>query len=272
MRESAIPLSALRERIALEEQGRCTAMRLPVASGHAGLDGFMEGGLGRGALHEIFAKKRNDAGSAAIFATVWAIRTVIQQPEDAQALLWLRSAEAERQSGRIYAPGFVEYGGDPETLLLACARNDIALLRAAADAVRCTGLGAVIIECRGNIPLLDLTASRKLALAVRDSGVTAFLLRIDAQPGPSAAHTRWAVRPAPSVPLAANAPGPPVFEAELLRQRAGPAGKIWQMEWDRDRRQFREAGQEKALSGIVVPVPADGQMADRASERARLTG
>ena len=76
----------------------------------------------------------------------------------------------------------------------------------------------------GKCPALDLTASRRLALAAEQSGVTLFLLRLEAQPVPSAADTRWTVGAAPSRSLEADAPGPPMFEIELLRRRAGPAG------------------------------------------------
>ena len=74
------------------------------------------------------------------------------------------------------------------------------------------------------MPLLDLTASRRLALAAEQSGVTLLMLRLEAEPVPSAADTRWAVSAAPSQALEANAPGPPQLEIELLRRRVGPFG------------------------------------------------
>src|SRR5690606_33522627 len=99
--------------------------------------------------------------------------------------------------------------------------------RAGVDALRCNELGVVVIELWGDPPALDLTASRRLALAAETSGVSALLLRMGAAAGPSAARTRWQVSAAPSVPLAANAPGYPGWNIELLRQRGGPAGGPW---------------------------------------------
>jgi protein ImuA len=105
------------------------------------------------------------------------------------------------------------------------------------------------------------TANRRLALATEKSGVSLFLLRIDAMPVPSAAETRWQVAAAPSRALPGQAPGLPTFDITLLRQRSGPSGLDWRLEWDRDQRKFREA----AVSGAVVPVPARGPAADGAA-------
>jgi protein ImuA len=96
-----------------------------------------------------------------------------------------------------------------------------------------------------------LTASRRLVLAAEQSGVTLFLLRLDAEPVPSAADTRWAISAAPSQALEAKAPGAPMFEIELLRRRAGPSGMRWRLEWNRDRLIFREP----TLPG-AMPLPS----------------
>ena len=115
-------------------------------------------------------------------------------------------------------------------------------------------LGALIVEAHGKCAGLDLTASRRLALAVEQSGVTLLMLRLEAEPVPSAADTRWAVSAAESSALDANAPGPPMFEIELLRRRAGPSGMRWRLEWDRDQSIFREP----ALPGAMVSLPSRG--------------
>src|SRR3546814_16745194 len=78
-------------------------------------------------------------------------------------------------------------------------------------------------------------------------------------PAPSTAHTRWAVRSAPSLPLEANAPGHPAMEVELLRQRGRPAGGVWQVEWDREQTIIRDRNRDRpALSGAVVHLPVRG--------------
>lgn len=250
MRESSSPLAGLRKRIArLAADGG--PVRRPaegwLASGHASFDDAIGGGLAIGRCHEFFAADALDATSAAAFAALLALRTPGKAP-----VLWLRTADAGRRTGHIYAPGIAELGGDPGRLLLIETPDPKMLLTCANDAVRCTGSAAVIVESWGKFPLLDLTAGRRLALGARDAGTVLLMLRLNAAPAPSVAETRWAVAAAPSRALEANAPGAPGFALELLRWRAGPAGMHWQLDWDSDEQAFRE----KALSGAVLPVAA----------------
>ncbi|MGB7373907.1 ImuA family protein [Pontixanthobacter sp.] len=227
-------------------------------SGHLSLDAYLSGGFQRGQLHEIFSGSADDNGSAAGFAVMLAQCGL----EPGKTILWLRTLSAIRNGGRFNLAGFAELGGDPSALLMAVAPDETALLRSATDALRCDGFGIVVIECWGSPAILDLTASRRLTLSAKRSGVTAVMLRLGAAEQPSTACTRWAVRSARSNPLAANAPGYPMLELTLLRQRAGPSGKSWLVEWDRDGRTFRtpsqtecDAGHQPApLPGDVVPV------------------
>ena len=232
------------------------------ATGHEGFDAAFEGGLARGRVHEMFALEADDAASAAGFAAMLALRA----RRGGQPVMWLRTDDAERRGGGLYAPGLAELGGDPGELVIGQAPDPVALLRGAADAARCAGLGALIVECWGKCPALDLTASRRLALAAERSGTVVFMLRADAEPVPSSAETRWSVRAAGSDGLEADAPGPPTFEIELLRRRAGLAGTRWRMEWDRDRCIFREP----ALPGDLVSLPSRGPAAPAPAERIRL--
>ncbi len=248
MRESVDHLAMLRRNLASIAGGRLLSGDKRIATGHPGLDTAFEGGLARGRVHELFAAEADDGPSAAGFAAMLALRTVGRRAP----IFWLRSDEAERRGGMIHAPGLIELGGDPDSLVLGQAPDARALLRVAADAARCPGLGALIVEAHGKCPALDLTASRRLALAVEQSGATLFLVRLEAEPVPSAADTRWAIGAAPSEALEANAPGAPTFDIELLRRRSGPAGMRWRLEWNRDRLIFTDP----ALPGAVVPLPS----------------
>lgn len=259
MSESLEHLAVLRRRIAkIVDPGQAaTAADGCFATDHIAVDAALDGGLARGRLHELFADSEEDAGSATGFGAMLAIRA--RTP--GSAILWLRTDAAERRCGRFHGPGFAELGGDPDALLLATAPDPVALLRCAAEAARCAGLGAVVVESWGKFPALDLTASRRLALAAEKTGVTVLMLRIGAVPVPSAAETRWAVRSAASAALEADAPGPSMLDIELLRRRAGASGMRWRVEWDRDRCAFREP----ALSGAVLPLPAHGSAEDPAA-------
>ena len=245
MRESVGHLEMLKTQLVSIAGGERLSETGRVATGHKALDVALSGGFARGRVHELFAAEANDGPSAAGFTAMMALRAVGEEP-----ILWFRTEMAEQRGGRLHGPGLAELGGDPNALILAIAPDTKALLRCAADAARCPGLKALVIEYPGKCPLLDLTASRRLALAVEQTGVALFILRLEAEPVPSAADTRWAVSAAPSRALEANTPGSPAFEIELLRRRSGPAGMRWQLEWDRDRLAFIEP----ALPGAVVPL------------------
>ncbi len=219
-------------------------------TGHAGLDAAIGGGFARGRVHEFYAADADDASAAAGFAVAVALGVA----GDGGEVLALRSRRAVTGAGVLQGAGWADLGGAPDRALFGVVADDMALLRAAVDAMRSAALAAVIVETWGPVRTLDLTAHRRLALAAEKSGVPLLFLRVDAAPGPSAAQTRWQVAPAPSQALPGNAPGQPVFAVELLRQRGGPAGLDWMVEWNRDRRTFR-APHTAALSGAVVSVP-----------------
>jgi protein ImuA len=177
-----------------------------------------------------------------------------QRRSGTRFLAWVRQAFAETETGRLHAPGLAAFGLDPARLILVRARDTIGVLRAGVEAARCGGLGAVIIEPWGNHRALDLTATRRLALAAEKSGVAVILLRQGGEAEVSAASTRWRVGALASGPLAANAPGRPAFDVTLLRHRAGPAGSTWRLEWDHEQHVFRRLA---PLSGAVVSLPSD---------------
>ncbi|GLK84253.1 ImuA family protein [Ancylobacter defluvii] len=221
--------------------------------GAPGADGALGGPLACGALHEVFAAAAGDMAAAAGFTLALAQRaSSARSAGGARPLLWVRQETVDTEAGRLAATGLHTLGIDPARLLLVRAPGAEAALRAADDAVRCSALGAVILEPWGEPKALDLTATRRLSLRAGDSGVTVLLLRPTGRPGPSAGVTRWQVRGAPSRPLAGDAPGAPSFLVELLRHRAGHAGVSWHLEWDRETCSFRDI---VALPRFVVSVP-----------------
>lgn len=221
------------------------------ATGVAAVDSALAGGIAYGRVHEIHAAESDDLAGAAGFAAILASAMAAGQTSP-RPLLWLRTLRAAQSAGMIQGEGWRDLGGTPGNCLFVLAHDAKQLLRATVDALRSGSIGALIAETVGNLPELDLTASRRLALAAEKSGITLFLLRGDAAAHPSAAETRWRVAAAPSRALPAQAPGAPVFDLELLRQRSGPSGMRWQLEWNRDRRIFTQA----EAVGAVVSVPA----------------
>src|SRR3546814_17017055 len=117
-----------------------------LASGHARFDAAIGGGLATGRTHEFFAADALDATSAAAFAALVALRTPGKAP-----LLWLRTNDAGKRSGPIYAPGIAELGGDPDRLLLVEAADPKMLLPCAHDAVPCPERGRASCRERGGL-------------------------------------------------------------------------------------------------------------------------
>lgn len=252
-RLSSNTIAMLRARVAAVERPRAAASVDMVPLGHDGIDAALNGGLMRARLHEIYATTLEDSSSAAGFAAM----LCAQAARPGATIFWLREQSAEARGGCLHAPGLVEIGVDPGRVVLGVMDDALALLRVAAEVVRCPDIDVAVIELWKNPRALDLTATRRLAVAAEASGVTTLMLRTDAEPGPSAAQTRWSVGSAAAAALEADAPGYPTFELRLMRQRGGRADGAWRVEWDREQNIFRES----ALSGAVVPLSVGRSLA-----------
>jgi protein ImuA len=260
-------LESLREEVLRLERGSSPAAGERFDTGSEAIDATLDGGLARGALHEIFAAEISHEPSAAAFAIALALRASAGKP-----LVWVRQDFVGLEMGEIYAPGLAELGLSPDRLILVRARDGPAVLRAGEEAARCPPLGAVLIEPWGNPKMLDLVATRRLSLAAARSGLPVFMVRAGGTPTPSSAASRWSVRSAPSRPFEADAPGHPAFVVELLRDRAGAAGRApvlgWIVEWNRDRLSFIDIpGDIAALPRRVVPAAAGGPHHARGGRR-----
>lgn len=257
-----VKLEALREEVARIERGSSRVASERFSLGEESMDAVLGGGLTRGGMHEIFAETTADEPNAAAFAIALAVRASGKKP-----VVWVRQDFVSVEAGEVYAPGIAELGLSPDRLILVKARDGPAVLRAGEEAVRCPPLGAVIVEPWGAPKALDLAASRRLALAAGQSGVSLFLVRAGAKPAPSAAATRWSVRPSLSRALEADAPGHPSWRLSLMRDRAGGAGRTWTVEWNRDdgvfslpsRRKHSQQGElQPKVARALVSLPAGG--------------
>ncbi|MGH6746085.1 ImuA family protein [Novosphingobium sp.] len=234
-------------------------LQLAANLAQASPDGWPESPLQQDGVHEFYAATEQDGGAALALALLCAV----QARKAREPLLWLRLGKLNGKGGgkqarsRPYAPGLAELGIDPAAMVLLRLPDLQSLLRAGVDSVRHGGAAAVVMEMDGRAPAFDLTASRRLALAAEQSGTMVMIVRSGAQPTPSAAHTRWQVTSAPSVPLPANAPGDPVFDVTLLRRRGGREGLNLQLEWNREQGTFRKPMLGHApLSGGHLSLPA----------------
>ena len=245
MRNKREELNRLRARLSAATVPAESSGTEVVSLGWSRVDAHLDGGLRRGDLHEIFAETTDQAQAASGFALGLALRV------EAPALLWVVDRRVMPETGLPYGAGLKTWGLDPSSLVLVRVRDAAQLLAAGEEALASGAAGAVILTGWGEARALTLAASRRLAFAAAKGGCTAFFVRADAAPAPSAAHTRWLVSAAPSEALEARAPGRPAFRASLLRSRAGVPPRTWIMEWDRGTRSFVEP----SASGGLVSLP-----------------
>jgi protein ImuA len=225
--------------------------RPPMALGHAGADAVLGGGLRPGALHEVFATGWSAGGFAALL-TIRAAKNSFGGKGG--PLFWVRPDYEALEYGAVSPCGLAELGGDPRQLIQVRTRNAADALSAASDILACPHVGALLLEIEGQPKCLDLVASRRLAFAAGESGVTVIMLRGGAEAEPSAALTRWQVKSAPSR-SDDDAPdddwGNPIFDARLIRHRLGGLGHFL-MQWNPQHACF-----DTPDIGAVVAAPAD---------------
>jgi hypothetical protein len=233
-------------------------------------------GLPVNACHEILGKGKGDAASLFGFGAMLA--AMLSAARNDAPCFFVRPLR--RGGGRLYPPGLAGLGIDPARCFSVHAPDLLAALKATADIARSGAAGAVLVEIEGNPRLLDLTASRRLALAAEKAGTTVLLLRMGAREAPGAAYSRWQVTSATSTlsnlpvhaelvePKAARGQphlgypirpstgsglteretigqsgmgfGPPTFDIRLLRHRRMAAGQSAQLTWNLKEQKFDE--------------------------------
>ncbi len=184
---------------ARSEDGDGAPPRRPVLPlGVKAIDGHLPwGGLPAGALHEVIAGDVSAAATAFVLALAASLAAHGERRgrKGPAPFLWCVNGNVPP------GPGLAAFGIEDHQLLVVRGRNDRDVLWAAEEGLGARALAAVFAEVHG----LDLTASRRLALAARESGVTAFALRpFGTAPAATAALTRWRVRSAQSLSEASD--------------------------------------------------------------------
>jgi protein ImuA len=210
-------LDELRSRIARIAQAG--GPRHPVVPfGVAAIDARLpQGGLARGALHEI-------AGGIHGAEAVLFVAGVLARLDG--PILWC----LHRRD--LFAPALAGAGLHPDRVLYAEGGDERTVLLCLEEGLRHAGLAGAV----GEVARLSMTASRRLQLAAEASGVIAFVIRRwrAAEEGgafaqPTAAVTRWRITAAPSSPLPVPGIGRARWRLELVRVRGGE-GAVWEVE------------------------------------------
>ena len=172
-----------------------------------------------GAVHEfITSTKENAAASAALASAITSALAT-----GGGACIWVHRCR------RIFPPALTAFGVNPEQVVFVGAKSEKAALWATEEALKATGVAAVVAEIRD----IDLTASRRLQLAVEKKQVTGLVLRDSPRYLlATAAAARWQVTPAPSRLTRAGMPGlgHPSWAVTLHNVKNGRPGS-WHLEW-----------------------------------------
>lgn len=201
----------------------------------SGFSGYLHQMAGA-ALHEICPAGPGTDGAALGFSLSLAAHWARQA-----GVIWAGEESLFAEDGAPYPPGLAHFGIDPAKLIVIRAKKRDEALWAAEQGLSASG-AVVICALSDRSKPLELKGTRRLLLFAERNNSRCLLLRplSDA----SAAWTRWAVAPAPS-DAAPRELGPPAFSLELTRNRAGPAGARFIVEWNAHARGFAERVQEK---------------------------
>lgn len=198
-------------------------------------------------LTEIIPAAPSDKAAALGFALAWA-----QGAAQNGLICWAAPEQDLAEDGAPYAEGLAHFSLPLDRLLLVRTRTQSDALWASEQALTLP-LATVLCTIAPSIKALSLTATRRLLLAAEKHATRCVLLRLD-DAGASAAWTRWRIGAAPSLGEGREL-GPPAFTALLERNRAGPTGQSWRIEWNAYDHAFHAA--EATLDGAVADAPAD---------------
>jgi len=182
-------------------------------------------------------------------------------PRSNAPVLWVQDRASRLENGRVYGPAL--RGVNLLRVDVSHARD---VLWAMEEGAACAGLSAVVGEVHGAPPVLDFTATKRLAMRAETSGVPVWLIRSGQAEGLSAARERWRIGSLPSDthPYNTAAPGVPMWEAELFRARGRSPG-IWVV---RD----EEGGGAGAHHLRFLPRSGDGPLEADYQRTAHATG
>ena len=178
--------------------------------------------LGLAGVHEVLPDRPGHGSAIGFVVRCLAARLAA----DPRPVLWAVSGRDRAEEGRLYGPGLAQAGLDPGRLITVLLRRDKDMLWVLEQALISGALAGVA----GSVRDLALTPSRRLSLAADRTGTPLFLMRHWQASGATAAETRWQVAPLPSAPdpFDAQAPGRPIWQLSLTRNRRGPPTE-WQV-------------------------------------------
>ena len=179
-------------------------------------------------------------------------------PRTDAPVLWVQDRLSRKEAGRPMLAGL----RTTRPIIMVDLSRAADVLWAMEDGLRCRSLAAVIGEIWGDPPVLDFTATKRLAMRAEAAGVSCWLIRRAASPDLSAARDRWRISTLPSAanPHDAQAPGAARWSLDLFRSRRRKPGQ-WVATYDApsDRVHFAAPVRDRTLE------PRDGAGRERAA-------
>lgn len=251
---------ALRQAIRQVEAAGLSEPKPAVSIGIEPIDAALQGGLCRGALHEVATEREADLAAATGFALALASQSCPQPlqrmhalspfaSKPASAVMWIMEDMSLLESGAPYGPGLDDFGLAPERIVIVKVAHSRDALWAMEECLQSRGVDVVVGEVRRK-NAVDAVAARRLSLAAIRGGGLALLLRTSPDLAPSAAMTRWIAGCAPTSGLAYER-GAPRLLLRLMRNRRGSPG-AWIVEWNRVERRFELAS--AGLESLAEPA------------------
>ena len=181
---------------------------------------FPEGGLRRGALHELAPQTHWDQGAAVGFCLGACARALRLQ---AGPMVWIGRPHGD--FGAPYGLGLAGFGLDPRQVLWVCPPRLADRFWATEEVLRSGAARVVLAQLEGDG--LDLVATRRLQLAAENGGSLVLLLRGPSDAPIALANSRWRVAARP-----ASHWGQGSCRMQLMRARSLPAGAAaFDLEW-----------------------------------------
>lgn len=181
-------------------------------------EAFPGGMFPKRAIHEFVTVLPEDAAASDGF--IAGLLAILMQ--DGAACVWVSTSRS------LFPASLCAFNVEPERIIFMDVKTEKDVLWITEEALKCEGLAAVVAELNN----LSLIESRRLQLAVEESGVTGFILRKDANKAASTVATaRWKISPL-RTESEEGMPGLgfPRWRVDLLKVRNGNPGS-WVLEW-----------------------------------------
>lgn len=183
-------------------------------------------GLGRDGVHELVECKHGD------FAALTGFACAALSTAPPKSVLWVGQEGYAREHGGLRQDALSRLWPYQAACLHVATRKVEEALWAVEEGIVSGAVNLVVAELSG----ADFTASRRLTLAAKRTGVPLVLLLPHTHEGTTSAEARWSVRPRASGPnrYDPHAPGLTRWQVVLERSRAAPekAGTVYNLEFD----------------------------------------